>query len=55
MTAGWDDMALVGRIARAHGIRGQVIVNPETDFPGGAVPARRPSCSSTGCGVVEGR
>jgi 16S rRNA processing protein RimM len=25
--------ALVGRIARAHGIRGQVIVNPETDFP----------------------
>jgi 16S rRNA processing protein RimM len=27
-------MALVGRIARAHGIRGQVIVNPETDFPG---------------------
>src|SRR5436305_23938 len=27
-------MALVGWIARAHGIRGQVIVNPETDFPG---------------------
>ena len=26
-------MAAVGRIARAHGIRGQVIVNPETDFP----------------------
>ena len=26
-------MATVGRIARAHGIRGQVIVNPETDFP----------------------
>ena len=26
-------MALVGRIARAHGIRGQVIVNSETDFP----------------------
>lgn len=31
--AGWDDMAVVGRIARPHGIRGQVIVNPETDFP----------------------
>jgi 16S rRNA processing protein RimM len=31
---GWDDMAVVGRIARAHGIRGQVIVNLETDFPG---------------------
>jgi 16S rRNA processing protein RimM len=26
-------MALVGWIARAHGIRGQVIVTPETDFP----------------------
>jgi 16S rRNA processing protein RimM len=26
-------MALVGRIARAHGIRGQVIVNADTDFP----------------------
>ena len=29
----WDSMALVGRIARAHGLKGQVIVNPETDFP----------------------
>jgi 16S rRNA processing protein RimM len=29
----WDDMALVGRIARAHGLRGQVIVDLETDFP----------------------
>ena len=27
-------MAAVGRIARAHGIRGQVIVNLDTDFPG---------------------
>lgn len=27
-----DDRVLVGRIARAHGNRGQVIVNPETDF-----------------------
>ena len=35
MTAKWDDMAVVGWIARAHGIRGQVIVNPETDFPEG--------------------
>jgi 16S rRNA processing protein RimM len=25
-------MAVVGRVARPHGIRGQVIVNPETDF-----------------------
>ena len=29
----WGEMAVVGRIARAHGIRGQVIVNLETDFP----------------------
>jgi 16S rRNA processing protein RimM len=29
----WDTMAVVGRIARAHGIRGQVIVNLDTDFP----------------------
>jgi 16S rRNA processing protein RimM len=26
-------MAVVGVVARPHGIRGQVIVNPETDFP----------------------
>ena len=30
----WEAMAVVGRVARPHGIRGQVIVNPETDFPG---------------------
>jgi 16S rRNA processing protein RimM len=35
MTSNWDEMAVVGRIARAHGIRGQVIVNLETDFPEG--------------------
>jgi 16S rRNA processing protein RimM len=28
----WEHMVLVGRIARPHGVRGQVIVNPETDF-----------------------
>jgi 16S rRNA processing protein RimM len=33
MTAAWDEMAVVGRVARAHGNRGQVIVDPETDFP----------------------
>ena len=27
------ELLLVGRVARAHGNRGQVIVNPETDFP----------------------
>jgi 16S rRNA processing protein RimM len=30
---GTDDLLLVGRVARAHGNRGQVIVNLETDFP----------------------
>ena len=27
------DLVLVGRVARAHGNKGHVIVNPETDFP----------------------
>ncbi|HUR35001.1 MAG TPA: ribosome maturation factor RimM [Vicinamibacterales bacterium] len=29
----WEAMAVVGVIARPHGIRGQFFVNPETDFP----------------------
>ena len=29
-----EELILVGRIARAHGNKGQVIVNPETDFAG---------------------
>jgi 16S rRNA processing protein RimM len=33
MSTLWSEMAVVGRIARAHGMRGQVIVNLETDFP----------------------
>jgi 16S rRNA processing protein RimM len=28
----WADMVLVGRIARPHGLRGDVVINPETDF-----------------------
>lgn len=31
--ADWDDGILIGIIARTHGNRGEVIVNPETDFP----------------------
>ena len=27
------ELLLVGRVARAHGNKGQVIVNPDTDFP----------------------
>jgi 16S rRNA processing protein RimM len=30
--AAWDDFVLVGHVARPHGHRGQVIVNPRTDF-----------------------
>ena len=30
--ADWDEMVLVGRVARPHGLHGLVIVNPETDF-----------------------
>ena len=29
----WDDLVLVGRIARPQGHRGEVIVNADTDFP----------------------
>jgi len=29
----WADAILVGVVARTHGNRGEVIVNPETDFP----------------------
>lgn len=28
----WEDMVLVGRIARPHGLRGHVVINPETNF-----------------------
>ena len=30
---GWGEMVLVGRIARPHGIRGEVVIDPSTDFP----------------------
>jgi 16S rRNA processing protein RimM len=29
----WQEMAVVGRVARRHGNRGEVIIDPETDFP----------------------
>ena len=28
----WDDMVVVGRVARPHGLRGHVVINPDTDF-----------------------
>jgi 16S rRNA processing protein RimM len=33
VSADWAAMAVVGRIARTHGLRGRVIVDTETDFP----------------------
>jgi 16S rRNA processing protein RimM len=33
VTGAWDDLVLVGRVARPHGHKGAVIVNPDTDFP----------------------
>ena len=44
-------MVVVGRIARAHGLRGQVIVNLETDFPERAVRARAPVDRAPGRGA----
>ena len=32
MTGTWDDLILVGVVARSHGNKGHVIVNPYTDF-----------------------
>ena len=32
-TPAWQEMVLVGRIARPQGIRGEVIIDAETDFP----------------------
>ena len=43
----WDTMVAIGLVARPHGLRGEVVVNPETDFPeqrfspGGVVYAQR--------------
>lgn len=31
-TPHWDDLVVVARVARPHGLRGEVILNPETDF-----------------------
>jgi len=32
-TPRWNDLVMVARVARSHGRRGEVILNPETDFP----------------------
>ena len=30
----WTGMVLVGQVARTHGLRGEIVVNIESDFPG---------------------
>lgn len=46
--AAWDDAVLVGVVARAHGNKGEVIINAHTDFPetrfrpGAELMTRRP-------------
>lgn len=34
MTAAGSDYVLVGRVRRPHGVRGEVVVDPESDVPG---------------------
>lgn len=29
----WSEMVVVGHVARVHGLRGGVVINPATDFP----------------------
>lgn len=33
MPEAWDDYVVVGLILRPHGLKGEVVVRPETDFP----------------------
>lgn len=47
----WTEMVLVGRIARTHGIRGQVVVTPETDF----VEERFHEGATVWCRTAHGR
>lgn len=51
--APWDEMVVVGLVARAHGLRGQVIVNPETDFPGARFEPGRTLFRRTDAGAEE--
>jgi 16S rRNA processing protein RimM len=58
--AAFDDMVLVGRIARPHGLKGHVVVNPETAFVDerfapGAVLWTRSASGDEALTVVESR
>ena len=49
------ELLLVGRIARAHGNKGQVIVNPDTDFPDERFAAGQVLTVEQAGGTVERR
>lgn len=49
----WSDMAIVGTVARTHGRRGQVIVNPSTNFPTARFQAGNALYVSVGDNPVE--
>jgi 16S rRNA processing protein RimM len=57
----WDAMVLVGRIAKPHGLRGDVVVNPETAFveerfaAGATLWTRERAVTITGARIQRGR
>ncbi len=51
----WDALVLVGRVARAHGNKGQVIVNPDTDFPEERFQTGRTVFTRAASGAPESR
>ena len=56
-----DDLVLVGTIARPHGLRGEVVVHPETDFaderfvPGATLSRREPADAGRIDGAADRR
>lgn len=49
----WDDLILVGVVARTHGKRGEVILNAETDFPELRFRVGARLCARAGAGPAE--
>jgi 16S rRNA processing protein RimM len=53
MGEAFESLVLVGRVARAHGNKGQVIVNPDTDFPDERFQVGHTVFTSSPAGVVR--
>ncbi len=58
--AEWDEMVLVGRVVRPHGLKGDVVVHPETDFVeerfhAGATVWRRVGAATVPLNMVSAR